>query len=115
MFEQYTASTVDQILAKGDLLLLSLFFSLVIVTVIVAVLVRFKCKKKSVYIHAGTRMLIIIMMLCFVIDLRMQRTHSPCLLNYIILKLYCCAAGKELKSKTTRKYTSVLMVELGIF
>ena len=42
MFDQYTASTVDQILAKGDLLLLSLLFSLVIVTVIVAVLVRFK-------------------------------------------------------------------------
>ena len=42
MFEQYMASTVDQILAKGDLLLRSLLFSLVIVTVIVVVLVRFK-------------------------------------------------------------------------
>ena len=51
MFEEYTASTVDQILAKGDLLLLSLLFSLLIVTVVVAVLLRLKRKKKSVFIR----------------------------------------------------------------
>ena len=44
MFEQFTASIVHQILAKGDLLLLSILFSLVIVTVIVEVLVRLTFK-----------------------------------------------------------------------
>ena len=48
MFEEYTASTVDQILAKGELLLLSLLFSLLIVTVVVAVLLRLK-RKKNLY------------------------------------------------------------------
>ena len=49
MFEEYTASTVDQTLAKGDLLLLSLLlFSLLIVTVVVAVLLRLK-RKKNLY------------------------------------------------------------------
>ena len=66
--------------------------------------------KKKICIHTVTRILIIIFMICFVIDLQLQRTHSLCLLNCVSLKLCCLVltAGKELKSKNTRKGLQII-------
>ena len=52
--------------------------------VTVAVLVRCKLEKK-ICVHSGSQIFMIVTMFCFIIDLQMQRTHTPHLL-YTILK-----------------------------
>ena len=45
------------------------------------------------------------MMFCFVIGLQMQRTHSLCLLNYIILKLLCSNCRERIEIEKQSKGT----------